>query len=219
MAKTALAAGRILEAETEQGCLEAIAANSKFATASTTLIINKKTDEPSALQDQASEFAKFLNGYIKRNKMQFHITIDTRNLTRGKSSCANEDEFAGLCVYDPSPLKISITCGPQDAKDPRDPRSYLIAPPQIINVYKYSHKEDPQRGFFTSPHDTYTMQDGVIVGHKYASQSYVKGIFDFLTTPIRAALPQTTTSTQIQTGGGKPDTTTNTTTVVVSPGP
>jgi hypothetical protein len=55
------------------------------------------------------------------------------------------------------------------------------------------------------------MLGGVMVGHNYASQSYVKGVFDFVTIPVRSALPQTQTQVQVQTGGGKPDQTTNTT--------
>src|SRR5262249_46843897 len=94
-----------------------------------------------------------------------------------------------------------------------------FGPPQVLSVYTLRHVEDPQRNFWTSPQDTYTMNDGIITGHKFSDQSAAKTVVDLITSPIRAALPSVTTqtSTSIQTGGGKPDQTTKGSSTSVAP--
>jgi hypothetical protein len=126
-------------------------------------------------------------------------------------------------VFEPAPILIGLSCNYRKAdKDNTFNETNAIdlidlTQEKPFSIYKYRRVENPQRGFFTAPHDGYTMQDGMLTGHKYSSQSYVKGFFDFATTPIKAAMPTTATSTQIQTGGGKPDQTTQTTTYTYSP--
>ena len=181
-------------------------------------LLNVNSDK--SLKIQADAITQDLNGvsnkYNSSSLPHYLIKVDDSNIQGGENedSCNDKDEqsYGGFCVYEPTPIKISMEC-----RMPNETAYRNIIAPIILNVYKYSHKENPQRGFFTSPHDSYVMQDGMIVGHKYSSESYVKGFFDFITTPIRSALPSTQTSTQIQTGGGKPNQTTNTTTLNFNP--
>jgi hypothetical protein len=89
-----------------------------------------------------------------------------------------------------------------------------------LSVYQYRHREDPQRGFWTSPQDTYTITDGIIVGHKYTDVSPLKTLIDLITSPIRAAIPtgQSTNSVTIQESTGARSRT-ESTTIAPSKGP
>jgi hypothetical protein len=172
------------------------------------------------LTEQAKKAEDSLNKTLGKDpKVKYRIRVNVDNVmdpaAKHGDICESDEHkpYDGFCAYEPTPIKIELQCSTDQFKD----NIYDIITPYIGNIYKYSHVENPQRGFLTSPHDSYTMQDGVIIGHKYTSQSYAKGVFDFVTTPIRSALPSTTTSTQVQTGGGKPDQTTQTTTYVFNP--
>ncbi|HXZ02969.1 MAG TPA: hypothetical protein VEI03_23475 [Stellaceae bacterium] len=123
-----------------------------------------------------------------------------------------EGDIDGFVAYEPTPLLAHPVCkGGGNSID--------LGLPQILSVYKVRHVEKPLRNFWTSPQDTYSITDGIIVGHKYTDQSAAKTLVDLITAPARAAIPSTsvTTQTQLQTGGGKPDQTTNTTITQVSP--
>jgi len=83
----------------------------------------------------------------------------------------------------------------------------------VVNLYTESHFLNPQRDFFTNPHDTFTFTGGMITEHKFTSQSAAKTVIDTITAPIRAIMPsvQQTTSVQVQTTAGKPTQTTKST--------
>jgi hypothetical protein len=211
---------------------------------SATLKVNDEAEEsandPDSLLAQAAEAESSLNLAANSHAVRYSIQLNVNNvqqpagkysamLGQGGLPCSDPSigSFAGFCAYEPAPIEISIKCSTGTSKTintgagtrtifektgTRD-----LIQPIVLNIYKYSQIENPQRGFLTNPHDSYTMADGVIVGHKYSSDSYIKGVFSFVTTPLRAALPSTTNATQVQTGGGKPDQTTNTTTYVFNP--
>jgi hypothetical protein len=119
----------------------------------------------------------------------------------------------GLLAFYPVPAKATLACivttpGAHPTSD-----TIFLSAPSIINLYTSSQFVDPQRDFLTGPQDTFTFNAGMIVGHKYGSQSAAKTVVDTITAPIRALIPSVSVqqSTQVQTGGGKADQTTTTT--------
>jgi hypothetical protein len=121
-----------------------------------------------------------------------------------------EKPFDGFCVYDPSPIRITIEC-----RDGSMEKPMIIAGPMIVNSYKTVRKRNPQRNFLTNRHETYTITNGILTEVKYDAQSPIKGAVDVVLSPLKSlfsTLPssQTQTTTQIQTGGGKPEQITNT---------
>jgi hypothetical protein len=124
----------------------------------------------------------------------------------------SDNPIPGFVAYEPTPLVVTPVCSGGGG-------ALELGLPQILSVYKVRHIEKPLRNFWTSPQDTYSITDGIIVGHKYTDQSGAKAIVDLITAPVRAMIPSTTvtTQTQVQTGGGKPDQTTTSTSKQVAP--
>lgn len=126
-------------------------------------------------------------------------------------ACVNNDQIDGFCAFEPTPIKVSISCG-----------SSLVVAPKIVNSYTASRVIKPQRNFLTNRHEIHSFTNGVHTEAKMDSQSELKGVFDvILALPkgILSVLPTPTnqTTTQLQTGGGKPAQTTTTTQITIVP--
>jgi hypothetical protein len=95
---------------------------------------------------------------------------------------------------------------------------FFLNSQSLVNLYTESHFMNPQRDFFTNPHDTITFTSGLITGHKFTGQSAAKTVIDTITAPIRSIMPSTTV-TQTVTVAPTGKTTTNTTTTAPPKGP
>ena len=161
---------------------------------------------------QTTDKDKLFHLDIKINDVSVDSIQNTPERRKCEFNAKDKDEFGnrfdGFCVYEPSPVKISIYCG-----------NALIAGPKVVNLYETAYIVNPKRNFLTNPHATYTMTNGILTGVKYEAQSPIKGAFDVVLSPIKAvlsALPTSQTSTQVQTGGGKPKQTTIQNTIIPS---
>jgi len=161
-------------------------------------------------------FTDSLRYYLAISGLPVSATSQQQEKSQDYGSDANDnddkDHDNGFWVYDPTPLTVTPMCKTAQTE------AVPIAVAQIVVVYKFRHRVNPRRNFWTSPQDTYTLADGILVGHKYTDQSAVKTVVDILTAPIRSALPssQTTTSVSVQSTAGKPDQSTSTTSTVLS---
>ena len=149
------------------------------------------------------------------DKAQIALTVNIDNggnaPETSDASCINSDEIKGFCAFEPTPVKLSISCG----------RTLVVAP-KIVNSYAVSREIKPQRNFLTNRHEIHSFTNGIHTEMKMDSQSELKGVFDvILALPkgILSVLPTPTnqTTTQLQTGGGKPDQTTKTTQITIAP--
>ncbi len=161
------------------------------------------------------------NGVVIDNTISFFMKITSDNTPADDTDAEIRNlqgNFPGFIAYDPSILTVQPVCRSEievdqtEADEGKD-NTIKISEEQVLPTFTRRHFVNPQRGFWTSPHDTYTMSEGIIIGHKFTNESPAKGVVDLITSPIRAIIPPstTTTSVSVQTGGGKPDQTTNTT--------
>jgi len=90
------------------------------------------------------------------------------------------------------------------------PATVLLSAPTVVNLYTESHLLDPQRDFFTNPHDTFTFTAGLITGHKFTGQSAAKTVVDTITSPIRALMPSVTVTQSVAVSPTGKTTTTST---------
>ena len=149
----------------------------------------------------------------KKKDVRINLALGVPPSITGQQVKVNSGGHAGLVVFFPLPTIAEVTCTVNGAT------TINLTAPSIVNLYLVSHFVDPKRDFLTSPQDTYTFNEGFITGHNVSNQSSVKTVVDTMTMPIRALMPsvQVTTTTQVQTGGGKPAQTTKTTASQVSP--
>jgi len=104
---------------------------------------------------------------------------------------------AGFYAYEPSPVAVYLTCEIANFGVPNTVYRAILAPPTILSSYQYRHRENPQRNFWTSPQDTYSINDGIITGHKYTSMSPIKSFIDLITSPIRSAFPSGSSNSSV----------------------
>jgi hypothetical protein len=86
----------------------------------------------------------------------------------------------------------------------------LLNAPTVVNLYTESHFMDPQRDFFTNPHDSITFTNGLITGHKFTGQSAAKTVIDTITAPIRSIMPSVTVTQSVAVSPTGKTTTTST---------
>jgi hypothetical protein len=113
----------------------------------------------------------------------------------------------GIVAFEPAPAVASVYCTVNGGEP------LQLTPGGTLELYLNSHVVTPRRDFLRGAQETYSFNEGFITGHKYADQSAAKTVVDMITAPVRSFLPSTsvTSTTQVQTGGGKPDQTTVTT--------
>lgn len=145
-------------------------------------------------------------------RLEVHLQLAVPGDVINEQEASPKGGHDGLIVFFPVPTVARLTCIVDNQK-------IDLTAPSVLNLYLTSYFLDPKRDFLTSPQDTYTFNEGFITGHKFSNQSPVKTVVDTITSPIRAIMPsvQVTTTSQVQTGGGKPEQTTNTTATQVSP--
>jgi hypothetical protein len=88
--------------------------------------------------------------------------------------------------------------------------SFFLSPQTVVNLYTESHLLNPQRDFFTNPHDTFTFTAGLITGHKFTGQSAAKTVIDTITMPIRSIMPSVTVTQSVAVSPTGKTTTTST---------
>ena len=161
----------------------------------------------------ASDVAVYSFYDDKEKDVRINLALSIPPSITGQQVKVNSGGHAGLVVLFPLPTIAEVTCTVNGAT------TINMTAPSIVNLHLVSHVVDPKRDFLTSPQDTYTFNEGFITGHNVSNQSSVKTVVDTITMAICALMPsvQVTTTTQVQTGGGKPAQTTKTTASQVSP--
>jgi hypothetical protein len=150
--------------------------------------------------------------------VEITLTLKTRFTSYGQEVDDTKERWIrnGFVAFFPVPARAEIDC--VVTRENNKSNTVLLAAPTVVNLYTESHLLNPQRDFFTNPHDTITFTSGMITNHKFTGQSAAKTVIDTITAPLRSIMPSTTV-TQTVTVAPTGKTTTNTTTTAPPKGP
>jgi hypothetical protein len=132
-----------------------------------------------------------------RDAVSIRFTLKTR-IDSYHQVARSSSSFGGFVAFFPVPTTARNECVVTRTIDflpagtTTVTSSFLLSPQTVVNLYTESHFLNPQRDFFTNPHDTFTFTAGMITGHKFTGQSAAKTLVDTITQPIRSLMPSVT---------------------------
>ena len=156
-----------------------------------------------------------INTLSNGDTVSVRFTLQTRINSYNQAVDKEQDarSFGGFVAFFPVAATARVEClVVRQGTGGADPTtsSFLLSPPTMVNLYTESHFLNPQRDFFTNPHDTFTFTSGLITSHKFTGQSAAKTVIDTITGPIRSLLPSVTVTQSVAVSPTSKTTTTST---------